>query len=250
MQETVNNANAAISTLFLGHDGEWWDGWVIWSVVFAALAAVAIGVATAGSIVAHKREAAASDRSLEEYKLSTAKEITDARVESDKKIAEANARAAEANQKAEEEKLARVKIEEKLAPRTLTPASQKLIAEGISKFKGTSLDILIYGGGSTDALPLAGMFGDSLTAGGLTVRVWNTISPNRWVVGVLVQTEEGASPEVEERAATIIALLNSVGIGAGTFEHFKSKELPDNLMGDPWNPEKVAPVRMLIGSKP
>jgi hypothetical protein len=46
MPETINSANAAASTLFLGHNGEWWDFWLIASVVFAALAAIAIGIAT------------------------------------------------------------------------------------------------------------------------------------------------------------------------------------------------------------
>jgi hypothetical protein len=78
MTETINNANAAASTLFLGQNGEFWDFWLITSVVFAALAAIAIGVTTTGSIVSHKREAAASEGALAKYKLDTAKDIADA----------------------------------------------------------------------------------------------------------------------------------------------------------------------------
>jgi hypothetical protein len=29
MHEAINSANAAASTLFLGHNGEWWDFWLI-----------------------------------------------------------------------------------------------------------------------------------------------------------------------------------------------------------------------------
>jgi len=43
-------------------------------------------------------------------------------------VAEADARAAEANRKAEEERLARVKIEEKLAPRRLSPEQSERIS--------------------------------------------------------------------------------------------------------------------------
>jgi hypothetical protein len=81
MTETISNANAAASTLFLGHSGEWWDFWLIISVIIAALAATAIGVATVGSIVSHKRGAAAAEQALNLYKLET-----------EEKIAEANAR--------------------------------------------------------------------------------------------------------------------------------------------------------------
>jgi hypothetical protein len=78
MTETIDSANAAASTLFLGQNGEFWDFWLILSVVIAAGAAIAIGVTTAGSIVSHKREAASSEEALAKYKLDTAKDIADA----------------------------------------------------------------------------------------------------------------------------------------------------------------------------
>lgn len=57
----MSSESAATSTLFLGHSGEWWDTWLIVSVVCAAVAAIAIGVTTAGSIVTHSREAQAAE---------------------------------------------------------------------------------------------------------------------------------------------------------------------------------------------
>lgn len=50
----------------------------------------------------------------------------------DQKVAESNARAAEANEKAEQERLARVQIEARLTPRSLTPEQQERIAERLS----------------------------------------------------------------------------------------------------------------------
>jgi hypothetical protein len=85
MTETIASANAAASTMFLGHNGEWWDSALILAVIFAALAGVAVGITTAGSIVSHKREAAAADVALEKFKLET-----------EGKISESNARAKEA----------------------------------------------------------------------------------------------------------------------------------------------------------
>ncbi|MCK1654219.1 hypothetical protein IVA88_22660 [Bradyrhizobium sp. 149] len=78
MTETISNANAAASTLFLGQNGEWWDLWLIVSVVAAAIAATAVGVTTAGSLISHKREAAQAEETLDHYKLETAMQIAEA----------------------------------------------------------------------------------------------------------------------------------------------------------------------------
>lgn len=84
MADTIPSTAATNSTLFLGHDGEFWDFWLIVSVVIAAMAATAIGVVTAGSVISHKREAAAAaERSLEEYKLRTAEQLAMAQAESE-----------------------------------------------------------------------------------------------------------------------------------------------------------------------
>ncbi|MGJ4954947.1 hypothetical protein ACQR1H_04850 [Bradyrhizobium sp. HKCCYLRH2015] len=116
MTETIDSASAATSTVFLGHNGEWWDFWLIISVIFAALAAAAVGIATTGSIVSHKREAESAEKALEVFKLNTEKRVSDS-----------NARAAEAISTAELERLERVKLEAKLAPRRLSSQQRDAI---------------------------------------------------------------------------------------------------------------------------
>jgi hypothetical protein len=71
MTETIDSANAAASTLFLGYNGEWWDSWLIISLILVALAAIAAGITTTGSIVSHKREAASAEENLQRFKLET-----------------------------------------------------------------------------------------------------------------------------------------------------------------------------------
>jgi hypothetical protein len=56
-------------------------------------------------------------------------------------VAEANRRAAEANQKAEEEHLARARIEDKLAGWKLDAGAQARIIEKLNKYKGTPFDL-------------------------------------------------------------------------------------------------------------
>ena len=76
MTETIDSAKVAASTLFLGQNGEWWDFWLIASLVFAAVAAIAIGITTTGSIVSHKREASAAEKELDRYKLEAGEKIS------------------------------------------------------------------------------------------------------------------------------------------------------------------------------
>ena len=52
----------------------------------------------------------------------------------DKKVADANARAAEANEKAEQERLARVQLESRLAPRNLSSEQQDRLAKRLAQW--------------------------------------------------------------------------------------------------------------------
>ena len=78
MTETIGARNAATSDPFLGHT-EWWDSWLIISVIAAALVATAIGVTTAGSIISHKREDLAAESPLDQYKLTVDAKVADAK---------------------------------------------------------------------------------------------------------------------------------------------------------------------------
>ncbi len=88
---------------------------MIISVIAAAVMATAVGVTTAGSLISHKREAALAEETLGQYKLETAK-----------RLAEANARQREA-----ELKLAQLR---KLAgPREINLDKLKEVLEGQPK---------------------------------------------------------------------------------------------------------------------
>ncbi len=59
-------------------------------------------------------------------------------------ISHANERAAEANKIAEDEKLARIKLEAQIAPRRLTKEQQAAITADCSIFKGKRVQVLSY----------------------------------------------------------------------------------------------------------
>jgi|NGEPerStandDraft_6_1074524.scaffolds.fasta_scaffold27770_3 hypothetical protein len=164
MTETINSTNAAASTLFLGHNGEWWDFWLIVSVIVAALAATVIGIATTGSIVSHKREAMAAEEALEKYKLEMGKQISTANAAGET----AKADAAEATRKAEAERSERLKLEAKLAPRRVDVVQQATISQTVSKFAGKMVRLESYALDAEAAI-LGTQIQKALNDGGLVI---------------------------------------------------------------------------------
>jgi hypothetical protein len=147
----TNGTSSAISALFWGHSGDFWDACLIWSVVLAAVAAGAIGVSTVGSIRAHKLEADNARHELDAFKTKTVGDVAeagragieageraghaqtvadDAQVklkDAEATIAEATARAAEAGRAAAESNLEAQKLKQQMAWREITPAQAQIL---------------------------------------------------------------------------------------------------------------------------
>jgi hypothetical protein len=191
MAETIDNATAAASTLFLGHNGEWWDFWLIISVIAAAMAATAIGVTTLGSIVSHKREVISAEDALERYKLETGK-----------KISEANARTKEAE----------LALFELKMPRTIWYGPFKKTLEGI---RPATVQVL-YVKDCVDCVSVA-------------IQIWAFLGPNglRWDVRELSPIKpEHADPVVANLPDAMSVFGSPQGItvlfGGDTSEQFDS----------------------------
>ena len=86
-------------------------------------------------------------------------------------VSDADARAAEANEKAEKERLARIRLEEDLAWRRLTKDDQKIVASRLAKFYGQVVT-LWYGAGDKEAETLAWELATSLNSA-----KWKVFSP-------------------------------------------------------------------------
>jgi hypothetical protein len=110
----MNETNAAASTAaLLGHTGDWWDFWMICSLAAAAFIAFFIVFFTAGSVMVHKREAAAASAELERYKLQAERE------------------AATLRKQTEDEATARVKLEKEVAWRRVSAQDAEAIRRSI-----------------------------------------------------------------------------------------------------------------------
>lgn len=106
-----------------GQDLEWWNTAMLIAQAVTGLAAVAIFIITMITDELKKQAAIDSNEAFNKYKIDAAKDI-----------AEANERAADANQKAKEADLARLQLEAKLAPRQLDSLQQKSIADKMSNW--------------------------------------------------------------------------------------------------------------------
>jgi hypothetical protein len=119
---------------------DFWDDVAFWTLAIGSVFA-GIGIALTGfsSFVSLRASAVAQ--------LQAEEKIADARSRGEQaqtEAAKANARAAEANQKAEEEKLARLKIEERLADRKLNNEQLDTIARQVRDFAGQEYKITTF----------------------------------------------------------------------------------------------------------
>jgi hypothetical protein len=106
-----------------------------------------------------------------------------------KETADANVRASEANQKAEEEKLARIKLEERLAWRRISPKEYPAFVAALKPFKRSVVEVTKLGEVEAGqfADDVVKMFADS--EWGVQLRTIGTFSPPQY--GLQCEVNEG-----------------------------------------------------------
>jgi hypothetical protein len=133
-----------------------------------------------------------------------------ARILGDTLQAEANARAAEANEKAERERTARFELEERLAPRIFSLPQRNELVASIHGFEDTEADIISYAPGFPEVTAASGKVRDALFAAGWNIRQWTAIGSAQALVGVWVAIRPG-SPQEIGRAARAGATKGRLG---------------------------------------
>ena len=162
----------------------------------------------------------------------------------------ANERAAKSNEIAEGERLARLRLEARLAPRSLSPAQQRDLGEKLKLFKGSAVDIFVYGE-TPEILNITTSIESVLQSEsvGWNAKFW-VVTGGGAVTGILVLTRSGSDAPTLQAARSLLAGLNSEGISASPWKPFTEADTPGMLSGPPWDNNKMAPIRMLIGTKP
>jgi hypothetical protein len=134
--ETANIEKTAFSRKVrrvFGLDLHSWEQLMLSALGIAGLVAIAVFVTTASVVILQREENARTKDEFERYKL-----------EAGEKIATANADAADANRKAEEERTERLKLEAQIQPRSLTLEQQEAIGTALRQFAGHRVDVISY----------------------------------------------------------------------------------------------------------
>ena len=194
-----------------------WENVTLISLGVAAIAAVFVGISTYAVINLQKVEAEDAKNDLEKYKL-----------DAGQKIAEAVARAAEAN----------LELERLKAPRTLTAEQQLRITEKVKIFHGTTFEVITYPG---EPEPVA----FSSIIAGILVRAGWTLNPNNshgsllgLASGVVVVVGKQAGAKAEQSGTVLLESITSEGVDA----RLGSASLQIN-------PTSIA-IQLQVGKKP
>lgn len=156
--------------------------------------------------------------------------------------------AARSNEIAERERQARLQLEARLAPRTLTAAQQAQLATALRPFAGRAVDIFNVGVGREIA-DISSQIESVLQRAGVQARRW-TIMGGASVRGVVFQTRPFMSPIDQDLVGNLLAQLINCGIDAGHHGTFEGDGVPASVTGPSWEPDHVAAVRVFIGDKP
>jgi hypothetical protein len=180
-----------------------------------------------------------------------------------KEAAEANARAAEANKIAEGERLARVKIEERLAPRRLTPEQAAAISKTLAPLAAGGQRVAFIGQPDFEPAVVGKALVDILRAAGWRVTdVWGH-DTSRATAGIVVEVAAGADATDRDSAAAFATAMRSIAnfnvVGP---EPMEERVLSGSFLGnnDPRDPPMkdigelaqrvaAATIKITVGSK-
>ncbi len=163
-------------------------------------------------------------------------------------IAQANARAAEANRIAEQERLARLQLEARLADRILLPTQEQNLEKAFTGLKGKTVDVAILGD-TMEIAQFSGKIIDCMRRSGVLMNISRPLG-GASARGVLVGVKADAPLEFRQSADAFIAILQQTvdgGVGHWDFEKLASDGAA--VVSNDKGAEPNSPLRIWIGSK-
>ena len=191
---------------------ESWDTWNIRFLFIAGIAALCLVVTAIGVSRSNRRLLAYSDQldKVKNRKLQTElKQKDDAIAAITGETAKANERAAEANRIAEQERLARIKIEERLAPRHLSNEQIAQLSRDLPALRGKSVNV-VFITGDPETGRYASTLESALKAAGLNVQLIPAM--------ILGQVRNGLTLEIGTNRMQDANVLANALINAGLAE--------------------------------
>jgi len=222
-----------------------------WVVVFGVIVAVGIvGEVAFGLHTFFLNKRFRNEQKAEEQR--SREEIARLTSETEKArhaAADAQAQAARANETAEHERLERVKIEQRLAPRHVSAAQQKQISDSLKRYAGQKLNVFVYNS-SPEAVSIANEVIAALDKHGagwaLSVSTGQEGS-GRAVPGMLVELKPVATKADSAAAHALVEALSHEGLAvAGPRPIWMGAS---GAIGS-INEDPTANIKLTIGQKP
>ncbi len=162
-------------------------------------------------------------------------------------IAEANRAAAEAGAIAEKERVARLQLELRLAPRTITPQQSQQMISALSTFKGVKIDIVVSGN-VPEIERTAQAVVNSLSQAGWEIGAFEIAMGSAGnVQGLLIGARKDSGQRIQKAAETLVLTLRSFGIASGLWD-FDQLTFPGASTGN--GKPRGAPLKLFVGNKP
>jgi hypothetical protein len=161
---------------------------------------------------------------------------------------QARANAAIANEKAESERVERLKLELRLAPRSLSQDDANRLATALAALKGIAVDVIAYEAIGNDVAPLSHQIIAALVASGMNAKLFTPMGGAGFFTGILVRCSEDAPVSVKKAIAPLAAALNAATLDATEWKPYPPNEPPAGAYNGPGQAE--AKLRVLIGAKP
>lgn len=228
---TIAESNSNTTTTRMAsllESAAYWTG--IAAVAFTAAAAVAGSLSWYFSYKLSDRKDAEFRAFRESSKVAVAS--------ANEKAAQANERAAEANRIAEEEKLARVKLETRLAPRSLKGLSQDAVVNAIKEFAPQTFDILWYPD-DPESENLANDIYAAFQRSGWVIERSNSFLGFRVILGVIIEFSPSKAGDFGPACSALESALKKEGIDATS-----KARVDDDREKEPHR------LRIMVGKKP
>jgi hypothetical protein len=217
-------------------EADWWDSFTFW---FTTIGVILTFVGGAASIEARRYArlvTADKDKYIETVKGAAAQANARAS-EANARALEAQARAAALIKGAEDERLARIKIQEHLAPRNINDQDKKTIEAALRPFANQKV-VVDFESFNSEAASLAGQIATALTAAHWEV-YQNKAQPlgqDKWIPGLNgIFVKSGSVTEAGKALAAALTRARLVTTGPTTIG---------------WLSEVGDPILVIVGPKP
>jgi hypothetical protein len=178
----------------------WWSSVYFWLGIVALLA---LGIS---EVVSH-RYSERKDELVSEQQAAADRQHND-------EIARLHLEASQATQRAAEADLARVKLEEKLAPRQLSLAQRNELIDRLKRFPGMIAHFWIYPAGTADTYWFGDLLYNLVQGAGRDAAKWILTTGIPSPVGGITITWRDGSPVNKQAAETFADVLRGAGIYA------------------------------------